>query len=121
LTAADAKRCTVCKALVEAIDRVPIFLEYCGGAAKPEVIERCSLLPLLYDGTPADWRRHVFSKYDYAMLETRLLLDQPIRDCRLRMRAGGRYRRHPPEEPPQFIVKSANMNCNRTRELALCA
>ncbi|HEY1797232.1 MAG TPA: alkaline phosphatase family protein [Stellaceae bacterium] len=89
---ADATRGTASAALVEAIDLVPSFVEYCGGAPKPHVVEGRSLLPLLRGTAPADWRRAVFSEYDYAMLEARLTLNQPIRDCRLFMVFDGRWK-----------------------------
>jgi arylsulfatase A-like enzyme len=90
--AADATRGTASGALVEAIDLVPSFVDYCGGTPEPHVIEGRSLLPLLHGGAPADWRQVAFSEYDYSMLETRLLLDQPIRDCRLYMAFDGRWK-----------------------------
>jgi arylsulfatase A-like enzyme len=90
--AADATRGTTCGALVEAIDLVPTFVEYCGGAVAPQVVEGRSLLPLLHDAATAGWRRHVFSEKDYAMLEARLFLGQPIRDCRLHMVFDGRWK-----------------------------
>jgi hypothetical protein len=34
---------------------------------------------------PAEWRQYAFSEYDYAMLEARLILNQPLDDCRLYM------------------------------------
>jgi arylsulfatase A-like enzyme len=89
---ADATRGTASGALVEAIDLVPSFIEFCGGAVPAQIIESRSLLPLLRGGLPSDWRRHVFSEYDYAMLEARLTLNQPIRDCRLFMVCDGRWK-----------------------------
>ena len=89
---ADATRGVVSDALVEAIDLVPSFVEYCGGTPLPNVIEGRSLLPLLHGAAPADWRRTIFSEYDYAMLEARLTLNQPIRDCRLFMAFDGRWK-----------------------------
>ena len=77
---------------MEAIDLVPSFIEYCGGTVKPHVVEGRSLLPLLRGETPADWRRCVFSEYDYSMLEARLFLNRPIRDCRLYMVFDGRWK-----------------------------
>jgi len=71
---------------------VPSFVEYCGGAPKPHVVEGRSLLPLLHGKAPAEWRRAVFSEYDYSMLEARLLLNQPIRDCRLFMAFDGQWK-----------------------------
>jgi arylsulfatase A-like enzyme len=89
---ADATRGTASDALVEAIDLVPSFVDYCGGTPLPNVIEGRSLLPLLHGAKPADWRRTLFSEYDYAMLEARLFLNQPIRDCRLYMAFDGRWK-----------------------------
>jgi arylsulfatase A-like enzyme len=89
---ADASRGTVSDALVEAIDLVPTFLDYLGSEAKPHVVEGRSLMPLLRGEVPATWRRFAFSEYDYAMLEVRLLLDQPIGDCRLFMVFDGRWK-----------------------------
>jgi hypothetical protein len=71
---------------------VPSFVEYCGGTPQPNVIEGRSLLPLLHGAAPADWRRVAFSEYDYSMLEARLTLNQPIRDCRLYMAFDGRWK-----------------------------
>ncbi len=92
LPAADATRGTVSEALVEAIDLAPTFVEYFGGVPKPHVVEGRSLLPLLHGARPAEWRHHVFSEYDYAMLEARLALDQPIGDCRLFMVFDGHWK-----------------------------
>ncbi len=90
--AADATRGAASDALVEAIDLVPSFVEYCGGAPQPHVVEGRSLLPLLRGATPAAWRRVAFSEYDYSMLEARLTLNQPIGDCRLFMAFDGRWK-----------------------------
>ena len=90
--AADATRGTVCDALVEAIDIVPSFIEYCGGTVKPHIVEGDSLLPLLRGEMSIDWRQAVFSEYDYSVFDTRLALDQPIRDCRLYMVFDGRWK-----------------------------
>lgn len=89
---ADAARGTASDALVEAIDLVPTFVEYCGGAPKPHVVEGRSLMPLLHGASPAGWRQYAFSEYDYAMLEVRLTLNQPIGDCRLYMVFDGRWK-----------------------------
>ena len=63
---ADATRGTVCDALVEAIDLAPTFIEYFGGKAPDHILEGRSLMPLLRGEPPADWRKVVFSEYDYA-------------------------------------------------------
>jgi arylsulfatase A-like enzyme len=89
---ADATRGTASDALVEAIDLVPSFVDYAGGAQQPNIVEGRSLLPVLRGERPADWRRVAFSEYDYSMLEARLTLNQPIRDCRLHMAFDGRWK-----------------------------
>jgi arylsulfatase A-like enzyme len=89
---ADATRGTASSALVEAIDLVPTFIEYFGGAAPPHIVEGRSLQPLLHGAIPADWRRYAISEYDYAMLEARPTLNQPIADCRLFMVFDGRWK-----------------------------
>ncbi|MBV9552759.1 MAG: alkaline phosphatase family protein [Alphaproteobacteria bacterium] len=89
---ADATRGTASSALVEAVDLVPTFIAYGGGTPPPHVVEGRSLLPLLHGEMSADWRRFAFSEYDYAMLEARLTLNQPIRDCRLYMVFDGRWK-----------------------------
>ena len=89
---ADAARGTASDALVEAIDLVSTFVEYFGGEAKPHVLEGRSLTPLLRGEAPARWRQHIFSEYDYAMLEARLTLNQPIGDCRLFMVFDGHWK-----------------------------
>lgn len=90
--AADATRGTASDALVEAIDLVPTFVEYFGGEPQLHVVEGRSLAPLLRGATPAGWRQYAFSEYDYAMLEARVTLNQPIADCRLFMVFDGRWK-----------------------------
>ena len=41
---------------------------------------------------PADWRKVVFSEYDYAMQDVRVMLGQPIERCRLFMVFDGRWK-----------------------------
>jgi arylsulfatase A-like enzyme len=89
---ADGTRGTVCDALVEAIDLAPTFIAYFGGKIPDHILEGRSLLPLLHGGTPADWRKVVFSEYDYSMQEVRLKLNQPIEQCRLFMVFDGRWK-----------------------------
>jgi arylsulfatase A-like enzyme len=89
---ADATRGLVSDALAEAIDLAPTFLEYFGGEPPAHVLEGRSLTPLLHGKTPATWREFAFSEYDYAMLEPRLTLDRPLRECRLFMVADRRYK-----------------------------
>jgi arylsulfatase A-like enzyme len=91
---ADKTRGTVCDALVEAIDLVPTFLEALG--ADPEQqshrLEGRSLLPFLAGRRPAEWRRCVFSEYDYSMLPVATRLGVAARHARLFMVADGRWK-----------------------------
>ena len=64
----------VCDALVEAIDLAPSFIRYFGGEPKPHVMEGRALQPLLHGAAVPEWRRHVFSEYDYAMMPARRTL-----------------------------------------------
>jgi arylsulfatase A-like enzyme len=91
-SAADSTRGTVSDALVEAIDLAPTFIDYFGGKPPDHILEGRSLLPLLHGATPADWRKVVFSEYDYAMQDVRLMLNQPIERCRLFMVFDGRWK-----------------------------
>jgi arylsulfatase A-like enzyme len=91
-SAADATRGTVSDALVEAIDLAPTFLDYFGGTPPDHVLEGRSLMPLLHGTMPADWRKVVFSEYDYAMQDVRVMLNQPIDRCRLFMVFDGRWK-----------------------------
>ena len=49
-------------------------------------------MPLVRGETPADWRKVVFSEYDYCMQDVRLKLNQPIEQCRLFMVFDGRWK-----------------------------
>lgn len=89
---ADATRGTVSDALVAAIDLAPTFVDYFGGTPPKHILEGRSLLPLLRGETPRDWRKVVFSEYDYAMQDVRLKLGQPIERCRLFMVFDGRWK-----------------------------
>ena len=90
--AANEARGTVCDSLVEAIDLAPTFIEYFGGKPPDHVLEGRSLMPLLQGATPPEWRKVVFSEYDYSMQDVRLKLNQPIERCRLFMVFDGRWK-----------------------------
>ena len=49
-------------------------------------------MALLRGGRPLDWRKYVFSEYDYSMQDVRLKLSQPIERCRLFMVFDGRWK-----------------------------
>ena len=91
--AADATRGTVSDALVEAIDLAPTFLDYFGSQPPDHILEGRSLVPLLHGKKPTDWRKVVFSEYDYAMQDVRRgCSNQPIERCRLFMVFDGRWK-----------------------------
>ena len=89
---ADATRGTTCDALIEAIDLAPTFIEHFGGASPRHIVEGRSLAPWLSGETPAQWRTHVFSEYDYSMQDVRRRLDVPTDKCRLFMVFDGRWK-----------------------------
>jgi len=89
---ADATRGTINDALVEAIDLAPTFVSYFGGEPPGHILEGRSLMPLLHGRTPDKWRKVAFSEYDYSMQDVRLMLDQPIEQCRLFMVFDGRWK-----------------------------
>ena len=49
-------------------------------------------MPLLHGEQPANWRKVVFSEYDYCMQDVRLKLNQPLEQCRLFMAFDGRWK-----------------------------
>jgi arylsulfatase A-like enzyme len=89
---ADGSRGTVCDALVEAIDLAPTFIDYFGGTPPDHILEGRSLMGWLRGRAVADWRKVVFSEYDYSMQDVRVMLDQPIEQCRLFMVYDGRWK-----------------------------
>ncbi len=91
---ADATRGTACDALVEAIDLVPTFLEALGAdpSLQSHRLEGRSLVPFLAGRPPAEWRRCVFSEYDYAMLPVATRLGVAPREARLFMVADRRWK-----------------------------
>ena len=89
---ADSTRGTTSDALVEMIDLAPTFLDYCGGAPKPHILEGRSLLPLLHGRAPLEWRKFAISEYDYSMDLARINLNVPIAEARLYMVTDGRWK-----------------------------
>ncbi|MFV0281164.1 MAG: alkaline phosphatase family protein [Rhodoblastus sp.] len=89
---ADSTRGTQCEALVEAIDLTPTFIEYFGGSSPRHIVEGRSLGPFLRGENPAQWRKCVFSEYDFSMLDVRRALALPVDKCRLFMVFDGRWK-----------------------------
>ncbi|WP_299777444.1 alkaline phosphatase family protein [uncultured Roseobacter sp.] len=89
--AADRTRGQVLHQMIEAIDLAPSFVDWAGGAARPQILEGRSLLPLLR-GQDLPWRGAVISEYDYSGRMAQKALNQPIADCRLVMVFDGRWK-----------------------------
>jgi arylsulfatase A-like enzyme len=109
--ATDATRGTVCNELVEAIDLVPTFLEALGAdpAAQSHRLEGRSLMPFLTGKPHAEWRRCVFSEYDYSMLPVAAKLGIEPRDARLFMVADKRWKyMHAPGFRPMLFDLEAD-------------
>lgn len=88
---ADQTRGQSSDALVESIDLLPTFIEYCGGAVPDHIIEGKSLIGILR-GTKTTLREHVISEYDYSLRNARRVLNMPVADCRMQMVFDGRYK-----------------------------
>lgn len=124
---ADATRGTICDELVEMIDLTPTFIDYFGGTSPRHIVEGCSLMPLLRGEKPADWRRCVFSEYDYSMQDVRGDLGLPVDRCRLFMAFDGRWKYvHAPgfrpmlfdleNDPQEFTDRGTDPACAAVRE-----
>lgn len=61
----DNSRGTVCDELVEAVDLLPTFIEYCGGRVPEHILDGRSLMPFLR-GEPGELRKAAISEYDYS-------------------------------------------------------
>jgi arylsulfatase A-like enzyme len=120
--AANGTRGSVCDALVEGIDLAPTFIEYFGGTPPDHILEGRSLSKWLHGEPPADWRKVLFSEYDYSMQDVRLKLNQPIEQCRLFMVYDGRWKYvHASgfrpmlydlvEDPQEFIDRGDDPDC----------
>lgn len=86
---ADASRGQACDELVESIDLVPTFVEFCGGEPNPQRLEGRSLMPLLHGKTPNEipggWRDFAICEEDYSPLTVRYHMDLDIDDARATM------------------------------------
>jgi arylsulfatase A-like enzyme len=90
--AADATRGTVSDALVEAIDLVPTFVEFAGGAPAHQRLQGRSLRPLIDGDSPADWRTAAFSEFDFATTAVRIALGTPIDRSKMQMVVTDRWK-----------------------------
>jgi arylsulfatase A-like enzyme len=89
---ADSTRGTRSKALVEAIDLAPTFLDVHEGQALPHVMDGRSLRPLLFGEQPSPWRSIAVSECDYAFQSSRIELQTPSREAWMRMAFDGRWK-----------------------------
>lgn len=89
---ADSTRGTVSDALVESIDLLPTFLDYCGGDALPHILEGHSLRPLLI-GTATELERDIaICEYDYSATPLVNVLEVDVRDARIFMVASKQWK-----------------------------
>lgn len=79
--AADVTRGLVNEDFVESVDVVPTFLETCG-LAIPEAIQGRSLVPIIMNERPADWRTEVHADWDFRFYWTPKQLGIPPEKCR---------------------------------------
>jgi arylsulfatase A-like enzyme len=98
---ANTTRGTVCEALVEAIDLLPTFVEFAGGAPPYHRLQGRSLQPLLHGTRAPDWRTAAFSEFDYATTRVRELLGSPIDRSKMQLVVTDRWKLlrfddHPP-------------------------
>jgi arylsulfatase A-like enzyme len=89
---ADSTRGTRCRALVEAVDLAPTFLDVHGGNPVPHVMDGRSLRPWLFGTPPAQWRDIVVCECDYAFQDARIELQQPPIESWMRMAFDGRWK-----------------------------
>jgi arylsulfatase A-like enzyme len=91
---ADPTRGSACDELVETIDLLPTFLDVLGAdpASQSHRLEGRSLAPFLHGGKAENWRRFVFSEYDYSLTPTAAELGVAPRDARLFMVADKRLK-----------------------------
>lgn len=92
--AADGSRGTTCSALVESIDLAPTFVQAMGGAPAGHILEGRDLTPFLHGQPVTEWRKAVFSEYDYSAMALAGpgYLDVSPEDARLFMVFDGRWK-----------------------------
>ncbi|WP_146347910.1 sulfatase-like hydrolase/transferase [Phaeobacter marinintestinus] len=97
---ADGTRGTVDESLVEAIDLLPTFVEFCGGDVQQNILDGRSLMPKIHGETVA-WRDYVISEYDYSCQVFRPETEKMPLDCRSYMVANDQWKYvHAPGYPP---------------------
>jgi len=89
---ADATRGTVCDELVESIDLAATFINVAGGEVPDHIVEGRSLLPLINNEQPVNWREFAISEFDYSATPMAERLGLEPRDARLFMVADKRWK-----------------------------
>lgn len=123
---ADATRGGACDKLVEMIDLAPTFLHALGAEIPRHCLEGRSLMPLLHDIQPAEWRKFVVSEYDFSFRNARADHGTAIKDSQLTMIADERwtYVRMPDfapmlfdrdADPAEFIDRGRDPACEPVR------
>jgi len=87
----DNTRGSVQNAPVEAIDLVPTFIEYAGGAVPKHILDGRSLMPLL-QGNDVPWREFVVSEYDYFQQSFSPKTGRAPLECRIYMIKNDRWK-----------------------------
>ena len=90
--AADTSRGRVCEELVEAIDLLPTFVDFAGGAPNYDVLEGHSLLLFLHEDAPKPVREYAISELDFSEKSARSYLGLSVEKCRMVMVFDGRYK-----------------------------
>ncbi len=97
---AEKTRGTVDDSLVELIDLLPTFVDFCGGEPPQNILDGRSLMPLLRGENP-DWRSFAVSEYDYSCQVFRTETGRMPLDCRTYMVASKAWKYiYAPGYPP---------------------
>lgn len=104
-TEADSCRGRCSRDLVEMIDLAPTILDFIAGNSTStnlsHILQGQSLLPLLSGQKPVNWRRTVFSEYDFTYDDARMRLGTSVDDSCATMLFDGRWKFiHVPNHTP---------------------
>lgn len=88
---ANKTRGTVDNAMVELIDLVPTFVDYCGGDVAANILDGLSLMPKI-QGQETSWRKWAVSEYDYSCQVFRPETGRMPLDCRSYMIANEEWK-----------------------------
>jgi len=88
---ANKTRGTVDNSMVELIDLVPTFVDYCGGDVAANILDGLSLMPKI-QGQETSWRKWAISEYDYSCQVFRPETGRMPLDCRSYMIANEEWK-----------------------------